>query len=348
MANNMNKYKLWSDSKTKNALTTYAEGLACDNFDNRKIYNVWRNDANSWWVLKKTAGTIAMVSYESSKILYDRVRIVNIDCDGFMSCSCGKVQMYMMPCRHICAIIDKKEFYVPSMFHIRWHKMFNYYHGNNFGSKLATNSTHSINKIVTLTRNKCFRESGSYKGVYINDTAFFKQLPNFDSMKTNDNILVPNLMTKILTQTKRGVPVIKDSIQLDVTETLMEINDFDDANFIAVDLHSDVMTNMGGSSQVQCHLSQQNEDNDNDIETNNIQRNTHYKDALPLFEEMVNSCPNKHLFNEMCQFMRDRHMIHISSRGYNNQVTNANGIVLFGENNTNKRSMKRHKFMHEK
>ena len=172
MANNMNKYKLWSDSQTKNALTTYAEGLACDNFDNRKIYNVWRNDANSWWVMKKTAGTSAMVSYESSEILYDRVRIVNIDCDGFMSCSCGKVQMYMMPCRHICAIIDKKEFYVPSMFHIRWHKMYNYYHGNNFGSKLATNSTHSINKIVTLTRNKCFRESGSYKGVYINDTEF--------------------------------------------------------------------------------------------------------------------------------------------------------------------------------
>ena len=53
MANNMNKYKLWSDSNTKNDLTTYAEGLACDNFDNRKIYNVWRNDANTWWVLKK-------------------------------------------------------------------------------------------------------------------------------------------------------------------------------------------------------------------------------------------------------------------------------------------------------
>ena len=105
---------------------------------------------------ERTAGTSAMASYESSKMIYDRVRIVNIDCEGFMSCSCGKVQMYMMPCRHICAIIDKKEFYVPSMFHIRWHKMFNYYHGNNFGAKLATHSTQSINKIVTLTRKNTF------------------------------------------------------------------------------------------------------------------------------------------------------------------------------------------------
>ena len=53
MANNMNNNKLWSDSLTKNSLTTYAEGLACDNFDKRTIYNVWRNDVNTWWVLKK-------------------------------------------------------------------------------------------------------------------------------------------------------------------------------------------------------------------------------------------------------------------------------------------------------
>ena len=108
------------------------------------------------------------------------------------------------------------------------------------------------------------------------------------------------------------------------------------------------MNDMGGSSQVQCHLSQQNEDNDNHIDENNTKRNTYYKESLPLFEEMVNSCPNKNMFDEMCQFMRDRHMIHVSSRGINNQVTNNNSITLFGKNNTNKRSMKRHKFMHEK
>ena len=79
MAINMNKNKLWSDSLTKNALTAYAEGLACDNFDKRTLYNVWRNDANTWWVLKTAAGTIAYASYDSSKIVYDSVRIVSID-----------------------------------------------------------------------------------------------------------------------------------------------------------------------------------------------------------------------------------------------------------------------------
>ena len=167
-------------------------------------------------------------------------------------------------------------------------------------------------------------------------------------MKTNNDMLVPNLITKIVNQTNRGKLVIKDAIQVDVLETIFEVNQIEDDNSVSDDLDLDEMNNIGGSSQVQCYLSQQNEDNDNDAEKNNSQRNTYYKEALPLFEDMVNSCPNKNLFNDMCQFMRDRHMIHIASRGYNNQVTNANGIVLFGENNTNKRSMKRHKFMHEK
>ena len=63
---------------------------------------------------------------------------------------------------------------------------------------------------------------------------------------------------------------------------------------------------------------------------------------------MVNSCPNKYLFDEMCQLLRNWHMIHTASRGINNQIHNSNGMILFGENKANKKSVKRHKFMHEK
>ena len=56
MANNMNRNKLWSDSLTKNYLKTYVEGLAYDNFDKRMLYNIWRNDENTWWVLNKVQG----------------------------------------------------------------------------------------------------------------------------------------------------------------------------------------------------------------------------------------------------------------------------------------------------
>ena len=50
----MNKHELWSDSLTKYDIMTYPEGLACDNFDKRTLYNILRNDANTWWVLKNS------------------------------------------------------------------------------------------------------------------------------------------------------------------------------------------------------------------------------------------------------------------------------------------------------
>ena len=108
------------------------------------------------------------------------------------------------------------------------------------------------------------------------------------------------------------------------------------------------MDNMGGSSQVECYLSQHRKENDNCVENQVTQRNTYYKESLPLLEEMVNSFPNKHLFDEICQLMINRNMVHIASRGINNQIRNSKGMTLFGENNTNKRPMKKHKFMHER
>ena len=347
MANNMNKKKLWSDSLTRDSLTTYAEGLACDNFDRGKTYHIRRIDQNSWYVLKHCAGKSKFDSRESGALLYDRVRHVGIDSDGFMSCSCGKVQMYLMPCQHICAIIAEKKYYVPSMFHIRWHKMFNYYHGNSFGNGLATHSTRTIDNIVSWTKANCYRQSGSYKGVYVENSDFFTELLDFNLLKTNDDILVSNLMNKIISETNRGHPVLKDSIPLNVLEEMNAVTQYDDIDS-TMDMKIDEMDNMGGSSQVECYLSQHREEIDDNIDILGSHRNTYYRDALPLFEEMVNSCPNDYLFKEMCTILRNRHMVHVASRGVNNQLLPSNGSALFGENNTNRRTVKRHKFTHEK
>lgn len=343
----MNKNKLWSDSLTKDSLTTYAEGLACNNFERGKTYHIRRNDESSWWVLKNCAGTCTFSSRESETLLYDRVRQVVIDSEGFMSCSCGKVQMYLMPCQHICAIISEKKYYVPSMFHIRWHKMYNYYHGNNFGIKLATNSILTIDEIVSWTKDNCYRQSGSYKGVYVQQSDFFKDLLDFDSLKANSDILVYNLMTKIIGENTRGNPVLKDSIPLNCIEEMNAVTEYDDVH-PTMDMNIDQMDHMGGSSQVECQLSQHREETNNNIESYVSHRNTYYQVALPLFEEMVNSCPNEYYFNEMCTILRNRHMVHVAARGINNQLVNPNGMSLFGENNTKKRKMKRHKFLHEK
>ena len=82
--------------------------------------------------IEKTADTMEYASHDSCKLLYDRIRVVNINCQEFMSYSCIKVQMFLMTCRHIYVVIEDKVLYVPSLFHICWHKLFYNYHGNSF------------------------------------------------------------------------------------------------------------------------------------------------------------------------------------------------------------------------
>ena len=179
MANNMNTHSLWSNSNTKDVLVPYAEGLACSNFDQREFYNVHRASAFCWYVLNKEAGTILPTLYIVNNVKFDRVRIVSLDNHQFMSCSCGYVQRYFMPCRHICAVLNDIKYYDPAFFHIRWHKSFNYYYGNAFSKTLAPRINDTLNQTLDETRATSYRDSGTYKGVYMKHSQFIHDLPEF-------------------------------------------------------------------------------------------------------------------------------------------------------------------------
>ena len=58
--------------------------------------------------MKKEAETKPPSLDESQKLYYGRVIPVSIDPEGFMSCTCGKMQQYLMPCAHICAVLEKR------------------------------------------------------------------------------------------------------------------------------------------------------------------------------------------------------------------------------------------------
>ena len=94
---------------------------ACDNFVKKQYYNVHRNSAFTWFVLNKAAGTMPLNTDNTSKIKFDRVRTVLIDANQFMTCSCGNIQRFLLPCCHVCAVLKDLKYYEPSLFHIRWH-----------------------------------------------------------------------------------------------------------------------------------------------------------------------------------------------------------------------------------
>ena len=101
-----------------------------------------------------------------------------------------------MTCLHMCAMLGKKEYFIPSMFHIRWHKIFNYYHRSEFGSSNASNLCYSLEETRKVTRQSCFRMSG-YKRVYVLNTSFLKDLDPYDDLSTTRYDPVYELMLRI-------------------------------------------------------------------------------------------------------------------------------------------------------
>ena len=84
MASVINTHHFWYNSNTKDVLTSYSEGLARDNFDNKKHSNIYRNTSLFWFVLNKEVGTSPIIYDSASIIRFDRVRIAQIDKHEFM------------------------------------------------------------------------------------------------------------------------------------------------------------------------------------------------------------------------------------------------------------------------
>ena len=347
MAANINKENLWSNSLTKNALTTYAEGLACKNFDQRIIYNVRRHSSNVWFVLKKEAGLNPPTLDQSQKLYYDRVRRVTLDPELNMSCSCGYIQRYLMPCPHMCAVVDHPEYMVPSMYHIKWHKIFNYYHATSFGPTLASNVCNTLDEALKITRQNSFRSSGKYKGVPLVGTSYLNSLTQFVDIDFCVYDPVYDLMMRIQNQTNEFGPVIKNTVPFNLILSNIVDNYVSELPFHG-DFSDNAFNSYGGLSQVEFHLSQDRVHMNDSFDHNLIPYNKYHKEALPLFEEMVSSCRNDCQFNEMMELMRTQHMKHVISKGINAYVGQKTGTLLFGEDNTNCKNEKRHKFLHER
>ena len=169
----INTSNLWSNSLIKDYLVDYAKGLACQNYDMSNMYLSRRLEHNTWLVCSKES-----LSDNKDKarhgVVFQRIRTVTIDSKGYMSCNCGYVQRMMMPCRHICTVIDDTDSYIPSLFHIRWHKLFYYYYRNQYELSNCQKTIQSLEDIFMVTKRNCYHPNGKYRGVYVCGTFFLE------------------------------------------------------------------------------------------------------------------------------------------------------------------------------
>ena len=271
---------------------------------------------------------------ESSSIKFDRVRIVLIDLEGFMTCSCGYVQRMLMPCRHICSVIDKVENYVPSLFHIRWHKLFNYYYSKNANDSICSKTTDALEAMLFCTREHSYHLSGRYKGIFIKNTPFMKSLEPFISSRDSVN----ELMDFIMHETRSRGALISNSYNCDQIINADNTVDEHDEQYLTCQIQD-----FGGNSITSTQFSQEHDIYAGDVPSNTSKvQNNYYKEGLGVYEEMMKTCPNIHEFNQCIEAMTSRHFSHIAMKGINSSIGRKGFTTVLGENRTSNKNVERH------
>jgi len=171
-AHSLRRYKHWSASKTRDTLTSYQEGLTVKRMDNCEHYIVVHspdNDNKKWYVYNK-AMFVSLMNGTSAEHTnphvpgYHRIRRVSVDAQGFMSCSCAYTFNYMAPCVHLLAVLGEQDRVVPSLFHIRWWEVFNYYFLTDFGKQTLPEVHDAMERALSDTSNNCFSGDRKFKG----------------------------------------------------------------------------------------------------------------------------------------------------------------------------------------
>ena len=341
----MNNSVLWSNSNTKQILTEYAEGLACNNFDRRLLYHVRQISQHQWMVIYKES-ILSKSGKISSGVSFQRVRKVTIDRDGYMTCTCGYVQRMLMPCTHVCAVIGNMEYYEPSMFHIRWYKMFNYYYRDVEKNEFCLKTNGAVENLLLVTRENGYHADGKYKGIYAKGTKFYEKCENY--VPSTDPI------TKLMQYIDKRIcdkgPIIMDN---PISIELFEERAAGNKEVVVSDLIDDITDNdmsmgFGGSSQVEGNLSQNALLYQEDDYNTSGNDESYYSTALPLFRDMINTCHNKKVFEECMMLMRNQIAKNLSSKSRNQEELSTESVHLYGENKTSKKSVKRHKTIGEK
>ena len=63
---------------------------------------------------------------------------------------------------------------------------------------------------------------------------------------------------------------------------------------------------------------------------------------------MMNSCKTKKQFDDVCINMETQHFKHVTENGVLTHNNTTRSTYIFGQNDTNQRSIPRNKFAHEK
>ena len=379
-AKKVNSIKIWSNSLTKDFLTDYAEGLACHNFDRKIHYTKRCVSFNKWLVVDSNLfndNYHQEVNPDSfiDPIKFMRVREVTITDDSFMNCTCSYHLRYLMPCVHMCCVIEDKNNYVPELFHIRWWKHFHYFYKNNVNDSNKSTVENTELALENIRSNHFSKIDGKYKGVPLYGTPFGEQIISkngFVSTILNDNVTCAmKAIVKMHNERKPliyGKPWYKNYMSLDVS-MLSKPNDskehqndssysFENVENYSQDIES--LGNMGAGSQAMSQLSdfrqniEASQKSSSDLsecrdylqssktsESLNV-----YSDLNPMFSSLLATIKTKDQLQE-AQDMMEKLTFKFTNELNKKRNIGTNETLFIGELNGQRRPEKRYKEFYE-
>ena len=272
---------------------------------------------------------------ECSPIQFDRCRLVTIE-NGYMTCSCGNTQQYLMPCRHICAVIREKRYMVSDLYNIRWFKTFAYYFLQEYSHELIPTLLPKMTNMFNESKQNHFcKVTGRYKGPYVKDTQFYKDIDiNYQVNEDDVYALMKAVRTKSITNAVIHNSVMQSSI--DAIESTNITTDLEiDSNTL-----SDNMPEFAVNSQTEIQLSQHRqamEDYDSDDPALD---SAAYHDAKSKFDSVWYSCNSQEKYGLMNCISEYYSTLSSQNKG-NIKDVQTGGMVFYGSNRTNRKKIKR-------
>ena len=148
-------------------------------------------------------------------------------------------------------------------------------------------------------------------------------------------------MKRIFESGKYG-PVINNTLTLRSKSTIDEDEYKIKNNGICNYDNLSQLGSFGGTSQVDISLSQTRINLENVVNNTLVATCTFHKHAFPMFKEMTSSCSTKVHFDECMHLIRHQNIKYIVAKSIHSAYGTSNGIVLFGEDKTSQRNIKRH------
>jgi hypothetical protein len=323
----------WSRATVRNDLTKYALGLFCKNFDKKDNYYSARIGECEWLSIFKEEFQKKDSKMEAPS--FKRVRKIVLDKDGFLNCSCGKTGEYLLPCKHICSVVTKDEYFSIDRFHIRWHKQFALLHGQICGKECSPQQTNLMKELLETTRRNHYDSMGKYRGVPMDGSSFLKELETF---KGSDG----------LDQKLKFMLFVEENSVIEPVQSISTcIDDYEKIPLKPNNLgQEDLLGDFSLFSQEEFQETEMCEVRDQGINSHKSNDNRPYHSIVDGLEKVLNLATTKEDVDEINMFFSNFVNKRIAQR--NRHTQKVGDVVLYGENLKNGYKIDhRHKFFYE-